>query len=246
MPAPPTDPAAAAHTLQILWRQWAAVGGAAPDPIRPARSVVDPEALLLASLWLAEMDRRLEDVAAAWVTVNSTLLSVQRVKNLIPAFPAGTSKRVSGMADVALLTKDFRWASVACHERQFPGGDSGITAAKPQFTHSATLMLQLRQGMGVGVKADILAWLLATRRDGRSWAGTAAITEALAYSAASVRRAADDLAAARFIEVPSSSPVRLYGVDPARWVAALGIGPIEPDWPDWRHGFARAAASVAN
>lgn len=238
-------------TVELIWRQWGTLGGSvsAADRVSGhAHAMIDPEALLLGSLCLAERERRLDDVAASWVKTNSTLLSVQRLKNLLHAFPPGTAARLSDAADVAITAKDVRWASIAHPGRDEPlGRGNKLRATEVRFLHSATLMLQLRQGMGVGVKADVLSYLLAIWFNGRSWASTAAITEAIGYTSAGVRRAADDLARARFIDVPNvaggaSSSQRMYSVDPARWVQTLGVGNIEAGWRFWRERFSLVAA----
>lgn len=237
-------------TVELIWRQWGPLGGSVSVADRVsghAHAIIDPEALLLGSLCLAERERRFDDVAASWVKTNSTLLSVQRLKNLLPAFPRGAAARLGGAADVAIAGKDLRWASIAHPGREPLGRDNKLRATQVRFLHSATLMLQLRQGMGVGVKADVLSYLLATWHNGRSWASTAAVTEAIGYTSAAVRRAADDLARARFIDLPNvasaaSMSQRMYSAEPARWVQTLGVGNIEPGWRFWRERFSLVAA----
>ena len=61
----------------------------------------------------------------------------------------------------------------------------------------ATLLLRLRLGLGVGVKAEVLGFLVA--RDGE-WANVKALAAACECTVRAVRRAADELARARFIQ----------------------------------------------
>src|SRR5687767_9805057 len=65
---------AAAHlrdaTLDVIWRQWAALGGSAASRAR-AHAVVDPEALVLASLAFVSEEPRLADVLHDWITRNA-------------------------------------------------------------------------------------------------------------------------------------------------------------------------------
>lgn len=236
-------------TIEVMWRQWAVIGGSAAGVSRDAHSVVDPEALVLASLSLADRERRLDDIAASWVTVNSGLLSVQRLKNLLPDFPAGTAGRLSGLAGVAIAAKDVRWTSITDESTPPVGRDNKLRATAVTFQQPSTLMLQLRRGMGVGVKADVLAYLLTSWFNVRSWASTATIVDAIGYTSAAVRRGADDLAAARFIDTPNvvrteSQSQRLYSVEPARWMPTLGFGNMQPGWRSWRERFALVAAIV--
>jgi hypothetical protein len=88
--------------VEITWQQWGALGAQTND-IRPAhQAVLDPEALLLVSLALLEHERRLADVIASWVSVNSSLLSVQRVKNLSRNFPIPVQQLLHAVAATAI------------------------------------------------------------------------------------------------------------------------------------------------
>ena len=87
---------------------------------RHLRAVVDPEALVLASLVLLDQERRLGD-----------LLSVQRMKNLTADYPepvrAPLAHRVAWFATVARdVGKDLRWRSLA-------QGWDGSPGRRPDF-----------------------------------------------------------------------------------------------------------------
>jgi hypothetical protein len=67
--------------LDLLWRQWTALGvtgQASPWRLTP----VDPEALLLVSCTLARHDARLFDAILDWLNINGRYLNVQRVRRL--------------------------------------------------------------------------------------------------------------------------------------------------------------------
>jgi hypothetical protein len=231
--------------VEITWQQWGALGAQTND-IRPAhQAVLDPEALLLVSLALLEHERRLADVIASWVSVNSSLLSVQRVKNLSRTFPIPVQQLLHAVAATAIQDgKDMRWTSLAAPSTEPLAARHGkIRAIRPEFLTTATLMLQLRQGMGVGVKSDLFAFLLTSNANGRNWASTAAMVRALGYTNAAMRRNADDLAAARFIRRmetvdADSSAARLYMAEPANWASALHLGILQPGWRYWLERFA--------
>jgi len=230
---------------EIAWQQWGALGAQTSDA-RPAhQAVLDPEALLLVSLVLLEHERRLADVIVSWVSLNSSLLSVQRVKNLGRAFPPPVQQILSAVAATAIQDgKDMRWTSLATSPTTPLAARRGKTRATiPAFLTTATLMLQLRQGMGVGVKSDLFAFLLTSNANARNWASTAAMVRALGYTSAAVRRNADDLAAARFIRRmetvdADSSAARLYMAEPANWAPALHLGILQPGWRYWLERFA--------
>src|SRR5579871_2660153 len=73
----------AQRTLSALWAQWDAIGGLASGAVM-AHKIVDPEALVLTSLFFQDDEPRLRDILYAWVEVrdNAPLLSVRRMRTL--------------------------------------------------------------------------------------------------------------------------------------------------------------------
>lgn len=235
-------------------------GGAAADT--PTGTVVDPEALVLVSLALLDHERRLADVIRDWAVGNSDLLSVQRVKNLSSDYAGAGDEsfgpRLAWFARVAFAgAKDLRWRSLVAA----PGVDTGeavvpglrgigaraaeTAAAKPRavrarFASDASLMLRLRKGFGVGVKADLLALLLSRAEQ---WAAVRDVADATGYTVAAVRRAADDLAVARLVESRPGQPTT-YRVTLAGWAALLDLSARPPGWGSWHERFAFSAAFV--
>lgn len=72
--------------LNLLWRQWTALGvtgRSSPWQQTP----VDPEALLLVSCTLARHDARLFDAILDWMDLNGHYLNVQRVRRLLSDAP---------------------------------------------------------------------------------------------------------------------------------------------------------------
>src|SRR3972149_8124511 len=82
--------------IEAIWIQWRSLGSLI-DSDRLARTMVDPEALLLVSLTLRHRERRLWDVLASWAKKGSKLFSLQRVKNLLDRFPDLTKDRLGGI-----------------------------------------------------------------------------------------------------------------------------------------------------
>jgi hypothetical protein len=68
-------------SLDLVWRQWSAAGVAGTQTDQ--RAVIDPEALLLASLSLGRHDARLFDEVLDWVVRNAQLLDIARLRRLI-------------------------------------------------------------------------------------------------------------------------------------------------------------------
>ncbi len=230
-------------SLKCLWRQWQAIG-ATVTGLGKANAIVDPEVLILTSLWMLDFEPRLADVTASWVKVNSSLLSIQRLRNLRDEYPKVVSNRLSALGAIGVEEgKDLRWASLRNRQAEdFGGRDKKVRAVEVGSPSWATLLLQLRRGLGVGVKADVLTFLIGTSGSGGDWSSVAMIAEATRYTPAAVRRVADDLAAARFIRVPSTADSdrgvqRMYNADPTAWAQLLRVGVAHIGWGYWLERF---------
>lgn len=110
---------------------------------------------------------------------------------------------------------------------------SKMSAARARLRSGATLQLRLRLGLGVGIKADLLAFLLGRVED---WATIREIADATRYTVAAVRRATDDLAAARLIESLEGQPTS-YRVVYGSWAPLLGLEHRPPRWASWHERF---------
>lgn len=250
--------------LDVAWRQWRAIGAGAVgrSSVRDAErrhlnTIVDPEALMLISLLLVREERRMPGLLHDWALENSDLLSVQRVKNLESEYPeplrTTVERRVAWFARVARdEAKDLRWRSLIVKAQEGPGTIDDVVArtrtdapegssrkmraTRVRATSGPTLLLRLRLAFGVGVKADLLAYVLAR---GEDWATVRDITDATGYTVAAVRRAAEDLAAARFIEALEDQPTSYRAVVGA-WGSLLTLDEL-PRWGSWQERFVFAA-----
>jgi hypothetical protein len=189
--------------LGAVWAQWGVVNpmllrdGSARVPT----SIIDPEALVLASLGLWEAERRLVDVLAWWAARGATLLSTRRIETLRAGFPRDAAGRLDHFALWARKGGDTRWKLQAVDDVPVRAGKgpSGLRLDGP-----ATLLLRLRAGFGVSAKSDILAFLLAL--DGEP-AAPREIVRAVGYADKNVRVAARDLVLGGFLEERDSYPV---------------------------------------
>jgi hypothetical protein len=239
-----TAEVATAAAVDVCWRQWRVLGfpaSAAPD--REPTSIIDPEALVLLSVQVAPHERRLEDALAWWARTGATLLSVQRTSSLLRAFPLSTREAFGSFSREAINAGDRRWKryvgdAILAEGRRPKGPDA------PTLSHPSTLMLRLRAGFGVGVKTDLLTYLL-----GR---GSQSVTikdaqTATWYTAPALRTAATEMSLAALIHPIHDRPIR-YIADASPWQvlledgtegtkpnAALGAMPM---WRDWSHLFA--------
>jgi len=236
-----------AAAMEVLWRQWRAVGGQAAAR-GAARAAVDPEALVLLSLTLVEHESRLADILHDWTLLNSDLLAVQRAKNLAARYPEIVRARLAALARLATEeAKDLRWKSLipagaSLDEIAPPGGvpvrRNKLRAVRVNADEPAALLLRLRLGFGVGARADLLGFLLATPHE---WATMRELSAATTYTVAAVRRATEAMEGARLLHL-SAGPPASYGADREAWTELLGLENGLPPWRNWHERFAFVAA----
>ncbi len=225
--------------IRVCWTQWVALGSlAAPASHVRARSIVDPEALILLSLTMQERERRLLDMVNWWAHTGARLTSVQRLRSVAARFPVATgAPGLESFASLANQQGDRRWAKLARQISMQPR--RGLKGPDQlDLVDVSALWPRLRAGFGVGAKADALVFLLGLRG---AWASTKVISFATGYSTVTIARAASEMAQARLIRETSNRPVE-YSAPPAPWAELLELyptptrwdGPAEPQTPAWR------------
>ena len=201
--------------------------------------IVDVEALILGSLGLAHKEPRLRTLATDWTIANSELLSIARIRALLEGPFAGTDVSISEVAQRASTEGgDARWRALVSGEEEHrtPAPSTrkrAIRAATPRWRGARTLLLQLRRGLGVGVKADLIAILIGKLNE---WVDVSTLCELSLYSVAGVRRAADDMADAGLIET-SGGHSRAYRANVRAW-QTLFPNLESPTWRRRADGFA--------
>ncbi len=213
--------------VNLLWRQWAAVGGAAPTV--PAHALVDPEILVLTSVALREAEPRLQVVMEDWLRVGASLLSVQRFNNIRKGFPEDIAEAIPRIAFVAEhVAKDARWKKLTLgidHSLGDQSRQEKPRTAAPSLLDPAALMLRLRSAFGVSVKSDLLATMLGLGDRSASLSELALATQ---YNKSAVGRALGDLAAARMIYRNQDFPTGhvSYSLSPVRWKDVLTLDSV--------------------
>jgi hypothetical protein len=230
--------AARAAALDAAWRQWAAIG-APVSATTAATSVIDPEALLLLSCALRDRERRLDDVLAWWAEAGAPLLSVQRARTMAGRWPLSARAGLAAFAHAAVAAGDGRWKTLAEPSPEDALLSRGKRGREPRLASFPALMLRLRAAFGVGVKADVLAVLIAM---GGADATVRTLVRATGYTAAAVRRETREMVAARVVCGTSERPAA-YRVDLALWSSFLGFGPdANVGWRYFAELFAFLAA----
>ncbi len=225
--------------VRCAWSQWASIGALTLGVPQIDNEIVDIEALLLGSLGLAQREPRLRTLATDWTTRNSALVSIARLRALLEGPFASAEPSVSELAHlVSTEGGDARWRALVSGggvrgAREGPAKQRERKAMPPRWRDARTLLLQLRRGFGVGMKADLLAILIGSRG---AWRDVSTLCDLSRYSVAGVRRAADDMANAGLIET-SSGHSRAFRANVSAWTTLLPrIG--SPVWRRRADGFA--------
>lgn len=237
-----TAVAAIEASISGCWEQWRSLGASASvEGAVRAQSIIDPEGLVLLTLAVREHERRLDDFLGWWAAVGASLLSVQRLHNLAGYFPEHVRAGVAAFARLAAEAGDRRWkrhqgdGALRLEPRRGKRAEGLVLDGDP------ALWLRLRAGLGVGAKADLLAYLIGLRGGRATIRASAA---ALAYTDVSLRTAAQEMTLARFVEEHGERPVS-YSVDAAAWSRLLtGSATQEPalPWRNWAGLYAFLAA----
>ncbi|HVH66997.1 MAG TPA: hypothetical protein VM716_03945 [Gemmatimonadales bacterium] len=222
-------------TATAVWIQWQALGGEAAAP-RPASAIVDPEALLLTSLWMKDEDKRLWDFLYGLAEGGSRLLSVQRLKRILPTFPEPVHAAVARFAAaVRHAGNDPRWRGFPRAQTPAGGRPGKWRTPRTRLATGSALMLRLRTAFGVDVRSDALAYLIGRRG---VWCTVRDVSRGLGYAPGSVRAACDALTDARLLEAATDGrPARYYA--PERWLPLLGMEEA-PAWKPWSAVYAFA------
>lgn len=227
--------------LDAAWIQWRSLGTFI-DSDRLARSLIDPEALLMISLTLRDDERRLWDIINSWARNGSKLLSVQRVKNMRKNFPDVTIDRLGEFASIAVKEgRDYRWRNISGNGMGPSARSQTLWVQYPASWEASALLLRLRLGFGVGIVSDLVGFLISQNG---SWTSAKIITKAINFSVYSIRRAADSMAAGQFIERTRTKPVQ-YRVKTDAWRKFLDLDRDELRWRFWYQVYSFVATIIA-
>ncbi len=230
--------------VDTAWAQWSSLTSMLVRAGQePAWTIVDPEALVLASFAVGHRERRLEDVVGSWATGAAYLMSMQRMRTLASQFPKAVAGRIGEFARAAVAGGDKRWKRLA-YPQAAGGYRPRLKSLEPlRLTDGPALTLRLRAGFGVNAKADLLSLLL-----GRS--GVAAdlklIAAATAYTERAIRTATEEMVQAGFIHEIEGRPSSFFA-DGKAWASVLEAHrPTRPErtasavppWRFWAAGYA--------
>lgn len=109
--------------LDLIWKQWTALGVPGQMAVPKPEMILDPEALLLFSAGFARCDQRLYDLILDWLQIHSAQINIQRLKALHAKTEWKDTDSLGYMCAVIAESDPVRWRKTA-------DGFSG-KAAKP-------------------------------------------------------------------------------------------------------------------
>lgn len=232
--------AAESVALDAAWSQWSSLSStAASDHGSKAWTVIDPEALVLASLALVPIERRLEDLVASWAGKAGFLMSKPRFKTLVDRFPPDLESRLGDFASYAAEGGDRRWQSWAAPSESHTSRRKSFGPLRLRV--GPALIVRLRAGFGVNAKADVLGILLGLH--GKK-AALKELAIGAAYTERMVRTATEEMEMAGFIFEIEGRPSSFYA-DFESWAPLLETWPDSlsrdtpiPPWRPWSTVFA--------
>lgn len=230
--------------LEASWAQWAVLTATAiPADRRGAWTIIDPEALVLASLTVGHRERRLDDMVASWAAEAAHLMSMHRMRGLAAGFPGAVKKRLGIFTTSASSAGDKRWKRLATGEHTDEYAPRLKDLGELRLMEGPALTVRLRAGFGVNAKADLLSLLIGF---GGAAADLKVIAAATAYTERAVRTATEEMTLAGFIHEIEGRPSSFYA-DPKAWANVLQSrrrdrnGPRDegglPPWRFWAAVF---------
>lgn len=216
------------HLVSLAWSLWAELGVSGWSR-QHSDFAIDPEALVVLTAWLHDLDPRLRDEATDWCVRYGQFISGARLKNVLVHAGHGSTPWWNEFAATVNANSRWKWPSWDAQTvpRKFePSNKSRIDAG---FTRPALLFLRVRAFVGLGARAEVIR-LFASQLNERL--AVAEIAGRIGYSKRNTAEALDGLELAGLL-----SPFRVrnrleYTVaDPDRLLALVGP---RPRWvPSW-------------
>lgn len=219
--------AAAQAIVETVGTQWREVGYLGSRTSRAREVCLDPEALLVMTLEAVRHEPTLDQALAWWAVRGVSLQSLPRVDYVLRLVPTDLSAE---LASFAARVWGGKTASASWKRRAREAGLTPVAPPErlkgqvlPYVLREPNVVLRTRSFAGVGLKADLLAYLAA--RGGQP-STVSTIEKALGYARSGISDATGDIARSGLATL-SPSPLR-YVVRPG----VLTLGDVPP-WRFW-------------
>lgn len=110
--------------LDLLWKQWTALGIPGQVALHDSENILDPEALLVFSAGYARYDQRLYDLILDWLKIHSSQLNLQRLKAINAKAEWKDSASLGYICAVIAETEPARWKKAVVNFAPTQGKDA--------------------------------------------------------------------------------------------------------------------------
>ncbi|MDE0597478.1 MAG: hypothetical protein OSB65_19745 [Roseibacillus sp.] len=205
--------------IDLLWDQWRVLGGAGNGRSGAVPFVIDPEALLLATMRFGRTDSRLTGEALDWLARNGKLVSLQRLKNMQSSTMLAGTECLRELAGFMTDASYRNWHSLGqwASKTSPPSGGGFVPegfqtrgmSQPPDCAAPEAFILRLRALFGVSARPEVLAWLLTHH------AGYAAeIARDVSWFSKSVQAILNELDLSRVLVNETAGKRKLYSLNP--------------------------------
>lgn len=148
--------------LNFLWNQWDSFGAPAQGVGKPVSFVIDPEALLLASMRFGASESRMSDIITDWLPKNGALLNLQRLKNLQSNTKLGTRENLTALAGTMESAGLKNWKSLgdSSEKSNLGKSESRKMSQSPDPSRPENFLLKMRMFFGLSARPEVITWLL--------------------------------------------------------------------------------------
>lgn len=99
--------------MELVWKQWTALGIPGQIAVPESEMILDPEALLLFSAGFARHDQRLYDLILDWLQIHSSQINIQRLKAIHADMEWKDTASLGYMCAVIAEKDPVRWRKTA-------------------------------------------------------------------------------------------------------------------------------------
>jgi hypothetical protein len=209
----------------IAWSLWKELGVAGIDRFHE-NCLVQPEELIIMTLFVAEYDPRLSEEALDWLSRYHDCISVSRLRTLLKNMDPDTLLTFSHFAAALNAVSGAKWPDAA-QTTPFKTKLNGKSLL-PSLDSPSLLMLRMRSLFGPGAKADTLTHFLT--RSGLQF--SAADLVEIGYSKKSIMAALDHLAASGVMAVTLVRNKKNYELKRQKELQVV-IGKLPKIAPPW-------------
>lgn len=174
------------HVVALAWSMWAELGVSGWTR-NHSDFAIDPEALVLLTAWLRDIDPRLRDEATDWCVRYGQFVSAARLKNLLATARWTDSEWWGEFATTVNANSRWRWPAPDAEPREFLASQKSRIE---NFTRPSLMHLRVRAFVGLGARAEILRLLSS---EPHSRVGVAQIAAQIGYSKRNTAEALDGL-----------------------------------------------------